>query len=1098
MNDCRWGRLSLYRYSLLSYINFIAALYLFNPICLGAPQANGGIGAGVAIPSLPPANARSLPIDPWQPARLSDGRVAVYVELSDPPAVEVYLAKHGAIKGTLPSPAALKSNAPAIAAAKTSIAALTQHQSDFATKLKVAGISSEVLFKTQRVANAVALYVSPYAVPSIAEIPGVKRVLPLPASQLIATSPANFTRATAFRNTTGLTGAGIDVAVIDSGIDYFHRDFGGPGTGANDPAIIGDTPGIFPGPKIAGGYDFGGENYTGDNLPNPDPDPVDCYGHGTAVAGVLAGFGITTLGTTYAGPWDFSSGAAPAFAIEPGIAPQARIFDYKINGCTNNTRLVAQALELAIDPNEDGDFSDAPDVINLSVTRRIGSLAQNPEIEATRRAAELGIVIVAGAGNDGDTNFILGTPAISPYVIAAAADFTDDAVLDRVTITSPTALTFAAGISTLDGPRPPLGGVSGPLQLVATKPDCSGLTTTASLAGTIAVFNTLDCGLSTQTLRAQQAGAIGVIAIQGPYSPAQIADENHAPAVTIPRCLISRTDGEVLLNLLAAGTVLGKIDGDSPTTHSEFAETVAGFSSRGPGRGELQTKPDVAAPGANITGPRVGSGSGGLTSSGTSFATPIIAGEAALLRQLHPDWQWQELKALIINTASHDQKVMPGDSFAAPPARAGAGRIDLENARQAKAIAFNPIHPESVGVSFGALEVVDTLTTQCTVRVLNKGATTINYDVGFETLSPIPGVQTSFPNGFALSVPPGESRDIPLQLAIPDASALRMARPRGLAATQFGRERYYEPEWNGNMRFTPDDGSPVLKVPMIASIRQASRMHSSVDLAQIGPNGEQFAALHGTGFSSAAPYPEGVGALAWPMELLYNAPALPPVPAGLEQCAIRAVGVRALNTNNGALDGLSIYFGIAAHADWETPNEVFYWVYFDFDGDGSEDARLVNSGFLGQLDVLSAFLEKPLGTPAFGTYYLNDWLPSGLPTYVFNTNVMVQHVDATQLGLDLQHTRFRFRVASQSLDTAQFVDSTPWMTYDPLHPGMNFGQNVNYFDREGSVVGWDLNSNNIAANHTQGLLMLHGMNVAGERAETILFKSAADSWMLYR
>ncbi len=81
----------------------------------------------------------------------------------------------------------------------------------------------------------------------------------------------------------GATGAGQTIAIIDSGIDYTHANFGGPGTteayDANDPTII--EHGTFPTAKVIAGYDFAGNDYdaTGDNgstTPTPDPDPLDC------------------------------------------------------------------------------------------------------------------------------------------------------------------------------------------------------------------------------------------------------------------------------------------------------------------------------------------------------------------------------------------------------------------------------------------------------------------------------------------------------------------------------------------------------------------------------------------------------------------------------------------------------------------------------------------------------------------------------------------------------------------------------------------------------------------------------------------------------
>ena len=106
-------------------------------------------------------------------------------------------------------------------------------------------------------------------------------------------------------------------------------------------------------------------------------------------------------------------------------------------------------------------------------------------------------------------------------------------------------------------------------------------------------------------------------------------------------------------------------------------DTLASSSSRGPARGNT-LKPDLAAPGDSIFSAKVLSGAEGVSMGGTSMASPHVAGAMAILKQLHPTWSVEELKALVINTAAHDlylssNGVAPRYGVGA----VGAGRLDV-------------------------------------------------------------------------------------------------------------------------------------------------------------------------------------------------------------------------------------------------------------------------------------------------------------------------------------------------------------------------------------------------------------------------------------
>src|SRR5205823_5331074 len=121
--------------------------------------------------------------------------------------------------------------------------------------------------------------------------------------------------------------------------------------------------------------------------------------------------------------------------------------------------------------------------------------------------------------------------------------------------------------------------------------------------------------------------------------------------VTIPGVMISRADGERLKAVLASGKRLNvTLSSQGRAAAPAWADRIEDASSRGPRGGDGLIKPDVVAPGVNIVSAAAGTGDGGMPQTGTSAAAPVVAGIAALLRQLHPSWSVPEIKAAIVNT----------------------------------------------------------------------------------------------------------------------------------------------------------------------------------------------------------------------------------------------------------------------------------------------------------------------------------------------------------------------------------------------------------------------------------------------------------------
>ena len=276
---------------------------------------------------------------------------------------------------------------------------------------------AQVLYTTHNAVRGVAVRGDAESIKALANRPDVEKISPIlpkyrqnAGAAIDAGSLATWTGTTNPAGAGGYTGKGVKIAVIDSGIDYTHTDFGGSGKfedyekASKLTELPSGDSGLINRTKVAGGYDLVGDAYDGTNTATPDGNPLDCTtgGHGTHVAGTAAGYGVNADGTTFTGDYSkLTAEQLKTMKIGPGVAPDAEIYAFRVFGCSGSTNVVIEALDRALDPNGDGDFSDRVNVVNMSLGGEF-SPQDDPEAYAVDALTRAGVLSVISAGNAND------------------------------------------------------------------------------------------------------------------------------------------------------------------------------------------------------------------------------------------------------------------------------------------------------------------------------------------------------------------------------------------------------------------------------------------------------------------------------------------------------------------------------------------------------------------------------------------------------------------------------------------------------------------------------------------------------------------------
>ena len=500
---------------------------------------------------------------------------------------------------------------------------------------------------------------------SVAGVVGVWPVLKVAAPDPVTTATKNLmsalamTGADAAYSELGLTGQGIKVGVIDTGIDIDHPDLGGTGT-------PGTTP--FPSARVKWGYDFVGDAYNADGTtdaqltPMPDGNPDDCNGHGTHVAGIIGANG------------DFAKGGVR------GVAPKVTFGAYRVFGCdgSSSTDVILAAMDRAI--------ADHMDVVNMSLGDSYMSWPSYPTSVAAQTMQKAGVILVASAGNEGaDGVFTTSSPSVSDGAISVASF--ENTNIPAHSFTTST----GAKVPYLPAEGAPLPPSTGSADLALAGPDGDGGTNTActqispTVAGKAALVSRGTCSFYDKAANAQNAGATSVIIYNNQPGLSSITAAGD-PAITIPVVLIPLADGTALATALGSGTASLTWTAGWITTPNPVGGLVSDFSSYGLAA-DLSLKPDLGAPGGNILSTWPIEKGSYANESGTSMAAPHVTGAVALLLQAKPALKGKttQVRELLQTTGSlAPWSQDPTSGSLEPVHRQGGGLIQIVTALTTK------------------------------------------------------------------------------------------------------------------------------------------------------------------------------------------------------------------------------------------------------------------------------------------------------------------------------------------------------------------------------------------------------------------------------
>lgn len=663
-----------------------------------------------------------------------------------------------------------------------------------AARINVTGSVSTLL-------NAVFVVTSGDRLAEIKAMPGVADVVLLGRRKMLlnkATALMGGPAAWALSGGLPNAGKGIKIAVLDTGIDQNHPSL--QDSTLTPPAGFpkcnqsnGDC--AFTNSKVIVARSYVKMVGAGSDPNNPAADsrpddfsPRDHQGHGTAVATAAAG--------------NTSTGSVTI----NGMAPKAFLGNYRIGGSPEvNDGASDDAMIAALNDA----VNDGMDLVSISfggaaltgptdtgaACGKAAGVPCDPLAFAFETAAQKGMLIIAAAGNEGFNGVLVtptfgtvGTPANAPSVVAVGATTNSHTFSPTVQVAGgPAGLAVITAVYTDSSVVSDVVAPMVDVTLAGNDGYACAAMGGGSLSGAIALIQRGPsgggaCTFSTKMTNAVAAGAVGVVFYD--YANCAAFSTSCFPAFgpsglssfSQPAVFIGNSDGVALKAYVdakpTASVTLNLAGTEVPV--APFNQLTY-YSSNGPSSGLIGVKPDVLAVGgggALFDNIYMGaqsydplgimySGTGYISSAGTSFATPLTSGAAALVKQAHPSYSAAQIRSALINTATQD--VSSDDAgFSVNILQTGAGKVAADLAIQSTATVAPPI------ISFGALSVLPR--TQAVV-ITNTGTAALNLTLTLAQTTSASSVTVAL-DKTALAIPVGSSATVNLSLTgtVPSAN----------------------------------------------------------------------------------------------------------------------------------------------------------------------------------------------------------------------------------------------------------------------------------------------------------------------------------------